>query len=486
MIRGLTSIHRWLAIPLAPFLAMWFASGIVMHVVPFPRLTEAERVAGLVPLDLSRAAKRPADAVAASRIGEAARVRLVQRSDGPVYVVDGRSGVAALHADDLSPAPVTAPDLARAIALDHARQRGLSIEAAGDAQALARDQWTVAGDLDRHRPLYRVALNDDAGTELYVSGTTGEVVRDTIRRERWWNALGSIPHWLYPTPLRGRPRLWTALLWSVSLAATIAALAGSVLGIVQISRQAGGLAAAYRGWHCWHHLGGLVCMVFVLAWTLSGWLSMDDGRLFPGAQLTSAEAAVLTEAHAPAAWPRLDARRSAGSIREIEWFWWDGTLYERDRLAFDRQRVGPAGSVADAVTSRFGVLTANDMALLARRLGPRCAISVVDARADAYAAPASMPDAPVYRLACDDVWFHIDGASGALIERVDPSRRAYRWLWRALHTWDVPALIAHPALRTALIVGLCGCGLAFSLTGCVIGWRRLCVTLSGSKDRPAG
>jgi len=486
MIGGLTSIHRWLAIPLAPFFAMWFASGIVMHVVPFPRLTEAERVAGLVPLDLSQVAKGPADAVAASRLGEVARVQLVQRSDGAVYVVDGRSGVTALHAADLSAAQVFAPGVARAIALEHARQRGLSIEAAGAAQALARDQWTVAGDLDRHRPLYRLALNDEAGTELYVSGTTGEVVRDTTRRERWWNALGSIPHWLYPTPLRTRPRLWTALLWTLSLAGTIAALAGSVLGIVQISRQAGGFAPAYRDWHRWHHLGGVVCMVFVLAWIFSGWLSMDDGRLFPGANLTAAEAAVLTEAHAPAAWPHLEPRSTAGPVREIEWFWLDGTLYQRDRIAFDRQRLGRAGRVENAISSDSAFLTLSDVATLAQRLGPRCATSVVDARTDAYALPASMPNAPIYRFACDEVSFTIDGANGALIERLDPSRRAYRWLWRALHTLDLPVLIAHPAPRTALIVVLCGCGLAFSLTGCVIGWRRLCLSLRASGKRHAG
>jgi uncharacterized iron-regulated membrane protein len=486
MIGGLTSIHRWLAIPLAPFFAMWFASGIVMHVVPFPRLTEAERVAGLVPLDLSRVAKGPADAVAASGIGEAARVRLVQRSDGAVYVIHGRSSVAALHAADLSAAQVIAPDLARAIALDHARQRDLSIEAADAAHPLARDQWTVAGDLDRHRPLYRLALNDDAGTELYVSGTTGEVVRDTTRRERWWNALGSIPHWLYPVPLRSRPRLWTAVLWSLSLAGTIAALAGSVLGIVQISRQAGGLAPAYRDWHRWHHVGGLVCMVFVLAWIFSGWLSMADGRLFPGATLTAAEAAVMNEAHAPGTWPGLEPRSTAEPVREIEWFWWNGTLYQRDRIAFDRQRLRPAGRVESAISSDSAFLTLSDMGMLAQRLDPRCATSVVDARADPYALPASIPNAPIYRLACDEVSFTIDGASGALIERLDPSRRAYRWLWRALHTLDLPMLIAHPALRTALIVVLCGCGLAFSLTGCVIGWRRLCLSLRALRKRHAG
>jgi len=42
-----------------------------------------------------------------------------------------------------------------------------------------------------------------------------------------------------------------------------------------------------------------------------------------------------------------------------------------------------------------------------------------------------------------------------------------------LHTLDFPVLTARPALRTALIVALCGCGFIFSLTGVVIAWRRL-------------
>jgi hypothetical protein len=46
-------------------------------------------------------------------------------------------------------------------------------------------------------------------------------------------------------------------------------------------------------------------------------------------------------------------------------------------------------------------------------------------------------------------------------------------LFRALHTLDFPPLTSHPWLRTAAIVGLCLCGLAFSLTGVVLAWRRV-------------
>src|SRR5262245_58182295 len=205
MTRTLILLHRWLGVAFCLFFAMWFATGIVMHFVPFPALTEAERFGGLAPVDVHAIGHGPAEAVAASAIKDIERVRLLQRSDGPVYLLSGPSGVKALSATDLSSAAVTSEQLALAIAVDHSRRRGLDASQASVVERTHYDQWTVPNGLDPHRPLYRIALHDGAGTELYVSSTTGEVVRDTTRAERWWNYAGSVPHWLYPTaqPLGG-------------------------------------------------------------------------------------------------------------------------------------------------------------------------------------------------------------------------------------------------------------------------------------------
>jgi PepSY-associated TM region len=326
--RALTLLHRWLGVPFAPLFAMWFASGIVMHFVPYPTLSETERVAGMVPIDVARVTHGPSDAVAASGIVGAPRVRLLQRTDDPVYVVSGTGRLAALRADDLTPADVRSADLALTIAADHAKRRGLDAAGATVMDAVRHDQWTVAGHLDPHRPLWRVVLRDGAGTELYVSSVTGEVVAETTRRERWWGWVGSVPHWLYPTALRAHRRAWTATVWVVSGLASIAAIAGLVLGAAMLIARRG-LSPAGR-WHAWHHALGLVCAAFVLTWIVTGWLSVDDG----------------------------------------------------------------------AVVST-------------------------------------------------------------------------RKLYGELHALSFPALTARPVLRSALIVVLCGCGLAFSLTGCVIAWRRL-------------
>jgi hypothetical protein len=475
MIRALTFVHRWLGVPFSLLFAMWFASGIVMHFVPFPALSEAERLAGLAPVDFARVLHGPRDAVAASGIADPVRVRLVQRSDGPVYLVSDASHAVAFRADDLSPAAVRSASLALAIAVDHARRRELDAWDAAVAGLATYDQWTVAGGFDRHRPLWRIALDDGPGTELYVSSATGEVVQDTTRHERWWNYAGSIAHWIYPTVLRRRTAAWSKTVWVISLVASFTALAGSVLGVLRLA-PTHGLFTPYRGWHALHHLLGLICASFVLTWIVSGWLSMDDGFLFSSGKLSQAEAAIF----GTPAWDALPIgapRAVATQATEVEWFFLGHKPYRRDRTGLDAQILS-RDDLGSAPSSSRAYLMPTEIENLARRLPGACQATRIDA-SDVYATIRPAPGAPLYRVACGDLWFQVDAANGA-VERVDPSRRAYRWLFDALHTLDVPYLTARPALRGALIVILCGCGLVFSLTGCVIAWQRAMLWLGGA------
>jgi hypothetical protein len=194
--RLLATLHRWWGVAFCLLFAIWFASGIVMHFVPFPA-----------------------------------------RSEKP-----------ATYAIDASPA---------------------------GAELIDYDQWTVAGDFDDARPLFRDTLNDSAGTEIYISSRSGKVVLATTRNQRMANYAGSIAHWLYPTELRHHRRLWSALMWWLSGLATIGAAVGVIIGLVRL-----GTGPAYRGLQRWHHLSGLIFAPFILAWIFSGFLSMDDGPLF--------------------------------------------------------------------------------------------------------------------------------------------------------------------------------------------------------------
>jgi PepSY-associated TM region len=469
MLRMLVVTHRWLGIVLGPLFAMWFASGIVMHFVPFPQLDESERLAGLPPLRLEGPLHGPADAVIALGKTDALRVRLLQRADGPVYVVTGTSGSTALRASDLVSAGVPSAQIALVIGEDYARQRGIKAADSAEIVLVDHDQWTVAGRYQRHRPLYRLALDDDAGTEIYISSKTGEVVLDTTRRQRGWNFVGSVAHWIYLTQLRSKPELWSAIVWWLSLAALVGVLMGAILGIARLRFDGKQPVSPFRGMHWWHHVLGLVSLVFVTTWIFSGWLSMDDGLLFSKAGASDTELAAVSGAPP---WERLtDATllHITPSAREVEWFGFDGRLFRREISAANAQRLE---DVADAARMRQ-FLPLDAVHPIASRLGPECGNPTELDGTDQYAIASAMPDGPVYRITCGDVWYDIDAATGALLQKTDSSRRAYRWLYQGLHTLDIPALARRSMLRTVLIVSLCATGFVFSLTGLMLGARRL-------------
>jgi hypothetical protein len=480
--RILILLHRWLGVAFCLLFAMWFASGIVMHFVPFPALTEADRIAGLTPIAVEGAGHGPAEAVRASGLSNVSRLTLLQRSDGPVYLIADWEHVVALHAADLSAAAVHSQRLALSIAADYAAHRQWDAAAAQVVALSAYDQWTVAGNFDRHRPLYRIALNDTRGTELYVSSTTGEVVLDTIRRQRAWNYVGSVAHWLYPTALRRHLTVWNAVVWWLSFAALIGASAGAVVGTLRFGSGESRIGSPYRGWQALHHWLGLCCMLFVLTWIFSGWLSMDHGVLFSSGKPTASEIAAVAGAPDWGALPDDELRQLGPGTVEAEWFAFNGQIYRRERIALGVQ-LAVAGSPAGSISPAREFLTEFEIDALATRLGRKCNPAFIADGDDAYALTSVMPRGPIFRLVCGDDWFQVDASSGTLLEKLDSSRRAYRWLFTALHTLDFHVLMVRPALQTTLIVVLCGCGFVFSLTGIVIAWRRLLACFRSPEQR---
>jgi hypothetical protein len=56
---------------------------------------------------------------------------------------------------------------------------------------------------------------------------------------------------------------------------------------------------------------------------------------------------------------------------------------------------------------------------------------------------------------------------------MDTSRRAYAWVYYALHTLNFPGLLEHDTARATLALVLLLIGLTFTGTGTVLGYRRL-------------
>ena len=57
--RWLYFFHRWLGVITCLLSVMWFVSGLVMLYVPFPSWSDAERIANIPPVDISRVRVTP-------------------------------------------------------------------------------------------------------------------------------------------------------------------------------------------------------------------------------------------------------------------------------------------------------------------------------------------------------------------------------------------------------------------------------------------
>lgn len=465
--------HRWLGILACLFFLLWFVSGIVMMYVPYPSLTGQERLAGLAPVDWGRVVIGPTEAMRIAGQGSfPSEMRLDMAVGEPVWRIRGEKDRVAVSAVDGH--LVTAPDAASATAV--ARRFGGGIPVAG-IERIWDDQWTVAQGFRSARPLWKVSLADDAGTQLYVASTTGEVVQNTTAWERGWNWVGAVPHWLYLSVIRRDGTIWRQVVLWTSGPAIVVGITGLWIGILRVRlkrRYRSRSVSPYQGWMKWHHVTGLIGGLFAITWMASGWLSVNPFDWF--ARNGPPGGLALYAAHAGADFPSVDTDSlavNAADVREVRLSWVGGrpvvTLLGAEAMA-------PRVMAPDGDPLAF---TRADLLANARRLLRGTAIRRTEWLTEPdlywYAHHHDRP-LPVLRVVfadADETWATLDPRTGALLAQQTASGRSYRWLFNALHDFDLPFLLTHRALRDPLMWLLSGFGIVLSLSGIVIGWRHL-------------
>ena len=232
----------------------------------------------------------------------------------------------------------------------------------------------------------------------------------------------------------------------------------------------------------WHHVTGLLFALVTIAWIFSGLMSMNPWRIFdtgaPKLRLEALQGGPLTIGGQDAA-PQALLAASAGAVRELRWV---RVLGQNRVLA---QAAGGAPQVLDSHGAQPLVLDAAALQAAAAGLvaAPVARVERLT-RYDLYYyardAHTMMGGAarplPVLRLVFDDphaTWVHLDPHTGAVLGHIDSGKRASRWLFAMLHSWDwLPLLERRPLWDIVLIVLSLG-GFLLSATGVVIGWRRL-------------
>jgi uncharacterized iron-regulated membrane protein len=487
--RHLHLLHRWLGIALGLLVLAWLLSGLVMLFVARPELGPAEREQALAaPLQRPTISATAAWA-ALQQAGAPETVKLQQQLGRPVWLflagkrwwaVDGLSG---------QPRPALNAQQAAQLAQDYGQcLSGQPLAVEGIELLEAPDQWSVYSRFNVQRPLYRVALDDGQGLELYIAQRSGELVLDTRRSERAWNWLGSVTHWLYFTPLRVQGALWRdVVLWSSALALGLCVL-GLLLGWQRLrlgwgrggQRYASGSISPYRErWQRWHHLLGLVGGGVLLSWIFSGWLSMgpwgwpgsdgaaaaEEQRRWRGPALTRE---ALARLQLPPAWPR-DCGELLVQPFQGEALWLAST---------------PGGTrPLDAQGGWLGAgLSEARLQAAARTLRPQQPLTeagwLKEPDLHYYALRHQRRSFPVYRVVfggagADSVAYYLDPRTARVALRVDEAARWNRWLFNALHRWDLPPLLSLPLAREALVIALSLLGLALSAAGLLLGLRRL-------------
>ncbi len=502
--RWLYLSHRWLGIALCLLFAAWFVSGVVMMYVGFPQLDRDERFAGLPALDFASARLSPADAVARLRDADFATVgapdrnlprvgsseaaapvavRLGMLQGRPVYHVHlgGTIQPRTLFADDGELLQRVTPAMALQAALEFAqRQRGVVFTDARHAEWVQTDQWTLSAVMNIHRPLHRIELGDAAGSELYVSSVTGEVVRDTARTERLLNYVGAVTHWIYPTVIRRHPELWVWLVDILSIGGVVLALTGLWIGVLRWNRRPrpGKSAVPYRGLMRWHYFTGVIFGVTTLTWVFSGLMSMNPGGFNPSRALTAAQLALFSGVPVPL--------RSADFAQPVPAFGTD--VVEAELMHFDGEPLYLASrrdGSRHLLSARSGDVVQIDrqrLRALLPALLPASTLAQVrlltqyDNHYYSRHPERGGKPLPVLRaiFADDDAsWFHIDVETGRPLERTTATNRLYRWLYNGLHSWDIVWLWQRRPLWDVAVIGFSIGGALLSVLGVVVGWRRL-------------
>ena len=481
-LRWLIPLHRYLGLVMSLILLLWFASGIVMMFEGYPRTPDRERMAWLEPLDPGQLEVTPSRALAALGMDNPEGLRINQPGERPrLHAMDETGQWRSVFADTGEPAP----PLDREEAMQRARALG-GARVASVTRLDGPDQWTVNSHVEAPAPLWRVALNDEAGTQLYLSRPTGEVIHSTTFHERVWGYAGPVIHWIYPTQLRDLSGLWRQVVIWLSGIGTLACLSGVVLGLMLMRRnQRRGGVSPFRGWFRWHHYLGLTFGALATTWVFSGllsmgpfqWTSVDRERA-----LTQHLGRTSPGTHEDVAAPSRIATLSDRQPHELHLHRFDGRTYYRAMDSDGNEQLHASHPGIKVPITRGKLPAGVISSALASAGGDADRASVThQSRYDSYyyagrsaRIGAAGPPLPVYRADFTrGARLYIDPATGRVLQHSTPLSRLNRWLYNGLHSLDFPILNPGSWFWYGLVLVLMSGGTSLCLTGTWLSIRYL-------------
>ena len=453
---------------------VWFLSGIVMMYARMPELDSQERLRRLPVINPASIRVMPSAAANA----DITRLTIGTLEGRPVVRLT-ESGRTELSFADTGDAVPTV-DADQALRIARAFEGGVS-KLHYDSRLIDPDQWSFA--VRGRMPMHRIAVDDAAGTMLYVAEVGGEVVLKTTKSGRLWGGTGAVLHWLYFAPLRRNARLWSEVVIWASIVGTVLCVVGLAWGLWRISPVRGYRLrrqrqwSPYAGWMRWHHYAGLIFGVVTTTWIFSGLLSMDPWDWHPSTAPTSDQRTRvaggrldlndLTASHVQ----RVVQAFGPSFQKELEIIRFRGRYYATGAggiVSFDEPQYGARDQLpADLV---FG---AADVAM---KGVPIDGIAWLDDYDAYYYDRDRRLSLPVLRVRYGDpqrTWLYFDPSHGAIARKEERLTRLNRWLYHGLHSFDFPFLYYRRPLWDVVVILLSLGGVVLSATTLTASWRRV-------------
>jgi hypothetical protein len=472
--RVLVYTHRWLGILSGVLFVVWFASGIVMMYARMPELGAAERLARLAEINPAFIRVLPAAPVE----GDITRLAIGTLEGRPIFRVTSRGVTALSFADTGDPVPAVDAEQALRIAQKFA---GTLNAVRYDTRLVDADQWSFG--VRGRMPLHRIAVEDTAGTRLYVAENGGEMVLKTTASGRFWGWTGAVLHWLYFTPLRRHAALWNETIVWLSIAGTVMCVVGLAWGVWRLAPLRGYRLrdhrqwSPYAGWMRWHHYAGLIFGIVTTTWIFSGLLSMDPWDWHPSTAPTREQRERVAGGSIAVSDLSVDKLRAAiGAYtphrpKEVEITRFRGRYY-----------AVAGGGIVSFDAPQFGALEqlAPDLILGAANAAmagvPIEGISWLDDYDAYYYDRNRTLSLPVLRVRYTDpqqTWLYFDPRRGTIARKEERLTRLNRWLYHGFHSLDFPFLYYKRPLWDIVVILLSVGGIVLSATTLSASWRRV-------------
>ena len=201
---------------------------------------------------------------------------------------------------------------------------------------------------------------------------------------------------------------------------------------------------------------------------------MDHGRLFSRGEI---------DAPQPEQFQGLTAAQIGAQLDEVPW----RALLDRPFTELQFRAVAGQAFVLARGAGPSAVLLAGETtlrkevpeALLLQAAKAAWQVNVVPEVATSLTgfykrAEEASPTVAVFRLPGDDQrMLLVDRLRAEPVVVMNASRRQYAWWYYGLHTYRLPGMEAHDGLRKGLMLIALAAGLALSITGVVLAWRRV-------------